>query len=123
MVSSGLILFEYSIYKHILNSPYTVTVRYGCQRYPRVNMKGSAGFVVFYLKLSVRQGKLNSLFIVTARMDFRFSQKFSDFIFNIVNIWQSEPHPLIMLIRRRGLAILRFEHSFPALSTGLKYEK
>ena len=32
-----------------------------------------------------------------------FSQKFSDFMFNTVNIWLFEPHPLIVLIRGQGL--------------------
>ena len=55
----------------------------------------------------IRRGKLNSLFIVTARMDFQIFSKFSDFIFNTVNIlWHSEPHPPISLIRGRGLGNL-----------------
>ena len=45
-----------------------------------------------------RQGKLNSLLIVTACMDFQIIQKFSDFIFNTINIWHFEPHPPIALI-------------------------
>ena len=58
-------------------------------------------YVIFIYKLEdfhingsyrIRRGKLNSLFIVTAHMDFQTFSKFSDFIFNTLNTWHFEPH-------------------------------
>ena len=68
---------------------------------------------------SLRRGKLNSQFIVTARMDFQIFSKFSDFKCYTVNIWHFGPAPSNALIGGRGLDDLEFEQR---LFTGLKSE-
>ena len=72
----------------------------------------------------IRRGKLNSLFIVIARMDFQIFSK--NFRFHIqyskhMALWA--PPTDRAKLEGGASAISRFEHSFPALSTDLKSEK
>ena len=59
----------------------------------------------------IRPGKLNSQFIVTARMDFQIFSKFSYFRLYAATIWHFGPAPSSAAIEGRGLGDREFEPS------------
>ena len=58
-----------------------------------------------------RPGKLNSQFIVTARMDFQIFSKISDFRLYTATIWHFSPTPSSVAIEGHGLVGHEFEPS------------